>query len=428
MGDADLFTIDSSTPFLWLPETVCKRFEKALGLTYDDNRQLYTFGSNASQHDALLSWNMTFTFTIADLPRSTKAVNITLPYSAFDLQLSFPYPGLNATSSSPATNYFPLRKAANNTQYTIGRSFLQEAYLMVDYERNNFSVYQANFAADASTNQHLVNIDKPLNNRSNGDGASTNNSLSKGAIAGIVVASVIVLVGLVASLVLYSKKRRTGRPIEKPSPKTHHLHWFKRKSKEVPPNELPGTTHHPAEVPATPKFIELEATTPQELQGSPVTKTFSARDHPTLTLTLPYDSDIKPPSPLHYDRPAQRGYNVPEPTPSSLPAYSPSRVGRGPTSHTNTTTNEDVSRESTPSTTSALTPSTPMWPVSPLTNFPPHIQFSSLAGVGGGRGMDGYNLRGTGGTEEEPPVSAVSPEMRYPRYSWEDENENEYQR
>lgn len=36
----NLYTIDSSTPYLWLPEHVCQRFEKALGLVYNESLQL----------------------------------------------------------------------------------------------------------------------------------------------------------------------------------------------------------------------------------------------------------------------------------------------------------------------------------------------------------------------------------------------------
>ena len=111
---------------------------------------------------------MTFTFTIADLPGSSNAVDIKIPYAGFNLQLSFPYPGLGANLSSPATNYFPLRIAANSTQYTIGRTFLQEAYLTVDYERRNFSISQATFALDALTNTSLVGISRPSHGNSTG--------------------------------------------------------------------------------------------------------------------------------------------------------------------------------------------------------------------------------------------------------------------
>ena len=49
-------------------------------------------------------------------------MDIVLPYASFDLLASYPRV-LNATK------YFPLKRAANESQYTLGRTFLQEAYV-----------------------------------------------------------------------------------------------------------------------------------------------------------------------------------------------------------------------------------------------------------------------------------------------------------
>lgn len=202
-ADAALFTIDSSTPFLWLPESVCDRFAQALDLRYNDVLELYTFARNSSQRDNLVSWNMTFVFSVGDLVGSSNTLDITLPYNAFDLQLSYPFPGLNATFASPRYNYFPLRRAANTSQYTIGRSFLQESYLIVDYERNNFSISQAVFTNNALANASLEPILR-IPSRSN----ERIGSLRVGAFAGIVVGSVVGAFASVVLIVLYLRHRR----------------------------------------------------------------------------------------------------------------------------------------------------------------------------------------------------------------------------
>jgi hypothetical protein len=61
------------------------------------------------------------TFTIANSISGGQTVDISLPFSAFALKVSYPF---NATN---ATYEFPLRRADNDTQYTLGRTFLQEA-------------------------------------------------------------------------------------------------------------------------------------------------------------------------------------------------------------------------------------------------------------------------------------------------------------
>jgi hypothetical protein len=109
--------VDSSQPSFWLPVEACTLFEKAFNLTWNDESELYLL--TAAQHSALVARNPSVTFTLGNLTAGA-SVNITLPYAAFDLNASFP---LVANS----TSYFPLKRAANDTQYTLGRTFFQEA-------------------------------------------------------------------------------------------------------------------------------------------------------------------------------------------------------------------------------------------------------------------------------------------------------------
>ena len=60
-----------------------------------------------------------------------------MPYAAFDLEVSYPI-YRNGTK-----NYFPIRRATNMSKYALGRAFLQEAYIGVDYESTSFSIHQA---------------------------------------------------------------------------------------------------------------------------------------------------------------------------------------------------------------------------------------------------------------------------------------------
>ena len=71
-------------------------------------------------HQSLLNKNLTFTFTIADAMDKGSAVQIALPYASFDLEAKYPF-------VAHTTRYFPLQQAVNESQYTLGRTFLQEA-------------------------------------------------------------------------------------------------------------------------------------------------------------------------------------------------------------------------------------------------------------------------------------------------------------
>ncbi|KAI9855176.1 MAG: hypothetical protein M1813_000535 [Trichoglossum hirsutum] len=111
--------IDSTIPHLWLPKDACARFESAFGLTWDDASQLYLV--NDKLHVSLLAQNPSVKFKLGLTSKGGQSVDIVLPYAAFDLEVGSPL-------VKHSTRYFPLKRAANDTQYTLGRTFLQEAY------------------------------------------------------------------------------------------------------------------------------------------------------------------------------------------------------------------------------------------------------------------------------------------------------------
>jgi len=119
-GDTNsiLTVIDSTTPYIWLPLSVCEQFEQAFGITWDENVQGYLV--NDTLHQALLTQNTSVILTLGHSSTPGQGVNISLPYGAFDLVAQAP---LVPNSS----RYFPLMRADNEGQYTLGRAFLQEA-------------------------------------------------------------------------------------------------------------------------------------------------------------------------------------------------------------------------------------------------------------------------------------------------------------
>jgi hypothetical protein len=124
---------DSTIAEMWLPLDVCKAFEDAFGLKYDNKTNLYLVDDTL--HQSLLSQDPSITFTLGQKYSTNATMQITLPYAAFDLEASPPYRGLQQKS-----RYFPIRQGGNSSQWVLGRTFLQEAYLTVDWERQNFSV------------------------------------------------------------------------------------------------------------------------------------------------------------------------------------------------------------------------------------------------------------------------------------------------
>ncbi|KAH0558895.1 hypothetical protein GP486_004474 [Trichoglossum hirsutum] len=110
--------IDSTIPHLWLPKEACAKFESAFGLTWDNASQLYLVDDKL--HSSLLAKNPSVTFKLSLASKGGPSIDIVLPYAAFDLEVESPL-------LKRPTKYFPLKRAENDTQYTLGRTFLQEA-------------------------------------------------------------------------------------------------------------------------------------------------------------------------------------------------------------------------------------------------------------------------------------------------------------
>jgi hypothetical protein len=190
MSTPDLFYIDSAVPELWLPVDVCHQFEQAFGITLDPVWDLYLV--NDSTHTKLLDMNPNITFTLADQNNGGDTVDITLPYAAFDHNITAPF--YNGTSW-----WFPLMQAGDSSMYTLGRTFLQEAYVTANFETRTFNVSQAVFNDD-SVNPEVIAIPSTVstsNPPGESGGAPTSRTGSKklgaGVIAGIVIGAVAVL-------------------------------------------------------------------------------------------------------------------------------------------------------------------------------------------------------------------------------------------
>jgi type II secretory pathway pseudopilin PulG len=206
--------IDSTVTQIWLPKESCDLFASTFGLKYDNNTNLYFL--DGTQHAKLVAAKPSITFTIGLTAESGKTADITFPYAAFDLNITYP-------TVSTSTYYFPIRRAINETQFTLGRTFLQEAYLTVDYLRNNFSVSQRTW----DTNQQTQIVPIPglsndtetssNNGTSPSDGAGSNKNstkkagISTGAIAGIAIAAVVMIAAAIGLFVfLCIRKRRAA--------------------------------------------------------------------------------------------------------------------------------------------------------------------------------------------------------------------------
>lgn len=211
--------IDSSTPYLWLPEPVCARFAEALNLTYNSTYELYTL-SNELYRDYTTNNSLTFTFSLTSfdnhdnfgLPLEVPGVvNITLPLRAFVSLLEYPFARGAIKYGDPAVPYFTLRKSTNST-FVIGRTFLQESYLITKFDESLYSVHQAVFPHAPEADADLVPIRQPSNSPyPPPPRAHQNEELTPGQMAGIAVGAVLLCTVIVGGCCYLRRRKQPPR-------------------------------------------------------------------------------------------------------------------------------------------------------------------------------------------------------------------------
>lgn len=110
--------IDSTVPHIWLPLEACSKFESLFGISWDNVTDLYLV--NDTLHNSLVAKNINITFTLGVGTDGGETVDIIFPYRAFDLTVTL-------SSRNETSRYFPIRRAHNESQFILGRAFLQES-------------------------------------------------------------------------------------------------------------------------------------------------------------------------------------------------------------------------------------------------------------------------------------------------------------
>jgi hypothetical protein len=245
LQDEIYVNLDFTMPYLWLPQDTCDRIASYFELKHDAETGLYLVEDDA--HDELVVRNPILTFEFGDSFNLAKRVNIAIPYAAFYLQASWPM--YNSTK-----NYFPIKRA-NESQYTLGRAFMQEAYVIVDYERGNFSIHQATFPI--SNEQRIIPIpakDVEVNERKHG--------LSKASIAGIATGSTLFFAVIIIFAILLYYRRKQSHIAGQPEAEDWSISKDAQNTAELSENKIIRSQLMSTEV------LELQVSTKQEIGGN----------------------------------------------------------------------------------------------------------------------------------------------------------------
>lgn len=209
--------IDSTTPYLWLPNAVCDQFADAFNLTYNSTFDLYTLTNE--QYNAFGSSNsFTFTFSLSSFDNHDNfgsplnvpgLVNITVPMQAFVGLLQYPFKHRAIKYGDPAVPYFALRRTQNDSTIVIGRSFLQEAYLITKYDEAVFSVYQAKFPQQPVADANLIPIKQPNNSPYPGPLTQGSTKLRTAQLVGIAVGAILLCIFCLVSVCYLCRRRKS---------------------------------------------------------------------------------------------------------------------------------------------------------------------------------------------------------------------------
>lgn len=264
-------SIDSTVSQIWLPEVMCDSLAESLGLTYDNSTDLYLV--NTTSRGQLMTKGTSFTFAIAS-GSTGGSLNIEIPWTAFDFSYGAPL-------YSEYTPYFPMRRAANATQYVLGRAFLQEAYLVVDWERMTFTLGQSAQGTSTSTSTNIVPIlpigfattpmGAPKITDTSGQSTSKSSKSEAGMYAGVAV-GVIAAIVIVCGAFWYIRRNKSRRESNAVSDTAVTEHFPEDKDSKLPQEyfqEAPGSPPPPGyhEMPSPPVKPEFDHTPIHELGG-----------------------------------------------------------------------------------------------------------------------------------------------------------------
>jgi hypothetical protein len=265
--------VDSTLPYLFLPNATCDWLAKQLNLQFDDLAELYIIDPTS------LRYNMG---NITSIAITLGPTNSSPPSS--NLTIRFPYDAFNSNASwvwgwESQQHIFPIKRAPSSIA-VLGRVFFQEAYVIVDYDRNNFSISQTTNSTsllEARSKAQAANISFPsltnitsIHSKNATDPSST--KLGMGTIAGIVI-GIILGISLVVALfwlfIIKPKRQEKKRKEEEAAEKTENTDGIRTIS------ELTAKPSHRKHMPEAQNFDseihEMEQNSkPGELDGNAV--------------------------------------------------------------------------------------------------------------------------------------------------------------
>ncbi|KFY16972.1 hypothetical protein V492_00981 [Pseudogymnoascus sp. VKM F-4246] len=228
--------VDATVPYLYLPQSTCDSITEHLPMTFQPKYGLYFWDTADPQYKTIISSSSYLSFTFRLSSSVSQNITIKVPFSLLNLTLTSPI-------ISTPTPYFPcFAGQAPGGIFSLGRSFLQAAFIGVNWQTGNGVWYLAQApgpntpttiapTAIQPTDNSITSsttdwadtwsgfwtiLDSPTSTNSStvpsDNTAQSGGKLSKAAIGGICAGAAVCLIAvLIVGCLLY--KRRKGKPV-----------------------------------------------------------------------------------------------------------------------------------------------------------------------------------------------------------------------
>lgn len=200
--------LDSTLPYLYLPNSTIDWMKARFHLTESPLRGVFYYnGSDIQAANNTARDIQGLSFGLGTYLNNGTRHSIFLPFSAFNTTLSWTY---NLTTRNIVA--LPIRRSL--TQYAIlGRAFLQEAYVVADFDRGVFNVSQTTVNPSSESivpiySRYWTDGTGPAPSNSTQSSQNTAHGLSSGGIAGAVIGPLAAIVIILASLWYFRRRRR----------------------------------------------------------------------------------------------------------------------------------------------------------------------------------------------------------------------------
>ncbi|KEF54747.1 uncharacterized protein A1O9_09189 [Exophiala aquamarina CBS 119918] len=283
-------------PYMYLPRDTCDAIAAHLPVSYNADFNIYLWDTDSPAYSDIVSSPHALAFSFEN-DGTTETINV--PFALLNLTLDSPL-------TAGPTPYFPCSPwtATSDVPYTLGRAFLQAAFLSHNANTNKHFLAQApgpdllakNVKRIGSTDTTLagaVNAPdwdstwertlKALSSNStsapdpnSGSGQDSSSGISGGAIAGIVIGVVIVIAVAAGAYWFLARRRRQANPpaydntpswAQKPPVNTMEMPTAAQVQGPYDPSPAKGyyghnqaqPAHEAREMPATQPIPELES-------------------------------------------------------------------------------------------------------------------------------------------------------------------------